>query len=47
MRQQYPISSWVVANAGAIALVNVFIVAFYIAFLFNRWAKSWHLAPEE
>lgn len=43
----YPISTWVTEHAGEIFLANVIVTALYIAFALNRWAKRWHLMPEE
>lgn len=47
MRQNYPFSTWVVAHEANIFLVNILMVACYVAFVFNGLAKRWHLLPEE
>lgn len=47
LRLRYPFSTWVVDHTAEIFLVNIAVVALYIAFVFNRWAKRWQVMPDE
>jgi hypothetical protein len=47
MKQKYPFLYWVRENAMEISWVNLLLVILFFAFVFNIWAKRWHLSPEE
>lgn len=47
LQHYHPIAYWIEHHTTDIFLVNLFLVLFYIAFLFNRWARSWQAMPEE
>jgi hypothetical protein len=47
MKQRYPISHWVSHHKNILFLLGIPTMALYLAFAFNRWAKKWHVMPEE
>ena len=47
MQNYYPLLYWIHSHNTEIVLANLFVIIFYVAILFNRWARRWHVMPEE
>jgi len=47
MQKTYPVLYWINSHSADIILVNLFVTTTYVAIAFNKWAKQWHVMPEE